>query len=194
MWQTLARATAPTFKLGRPTALRRKNGKSPMWGGGVYELEPQHALGKRLDVSDAGSGDGVNVQIWSANGGGAQRWRLLEQGNDIFELTPLCAPYRRLDVYGAGTTDVVNVQIWQDIDGGAQRWKLLSLSPVSFIDGANVINSNNIIIGFGTNMIDQASVAASDFAITNGSGARLIVTGAQLEPEDGRDRKSTRLN
>ena len=52
----------------------------PFASGTIFQLEPQCALGKCLDVANAGTGDGANVQIGSANGTAAQEWKVTDVG------------------------------------------------------------------------------------------------------------------
>ena len=48
-------------------------------GGDLFELEPQCAPGKVLDVNAVSTVNGGNVHIWTTFGGGNQRWSLLPQ-------------------------------------------------------------------------------------------------------------------
>ena len=91
---------------------------------GVYELEPQHAIGKRLTVSGAGMEDGTEAQIGTASGTQSQAWRLTGVGNGVYELSPQHAPAKRLDVNGSSTANGARVQIWASTATNAQRWKL----------------------------------------------------------------------
>ena len=92
---------------------------------GIYELEPQHAIGKRLTVSGSGTSDGTEAQISTANGAPAQAWKLTNVGNTIYELSPQHAPTKRLDVNGSSSTDGAKVQLWTSNSTNAQRWKLI---------------------------------------------------------------------
>lgn len=99
-------------------------------GGGIvdnalYELEPECAPGKRLDVNASADANGANVQIWQAFGNPAQTWRVTSVGNGFYELTLQCAAGRRLDVNGLGSANGTNVQIWQAFGNAAQRWKFI---------------------------------------------------------------------
>ncbi|MDX6765816.1 MAG: RICIN domain-containing protein [Candidatus Methylacidiphilales bacterium] len=93
----------------------------------LYELEPQCAAGKRLDVNASADVNGANVQIWQSFGNPAQTWRVTSVGNGFYELTPQCATGRRLDVDGMGSANGTNVHIWQSFGNAAQRWKLISV-------------------------------------------------------------------
>src|SRR6185295_17614369 len=41
---------------------------------GTHTLTPQHATSKRMDLAGANTSNGNKVQIWTANGTGAQNW------------------------------------------------------------------------------------------------------------------------
>lgn len=48
-------------------------------GRGNYNLEPASALGKNLDVNSSSTANDTQIQIYSANIGNAQKFRLLKQ-------------------------------------------------------------------------------------------------------------------
>lgn len=100
--------------------------------GAIYELEPQHAPGMRLDVSGAFDVDSANVQIWTDNNSSAQSWRMLLQGDGTYELVPQCATGRRLDVYGGTDANGADVKIWTDNNTPSQRWTILEVSTGLF--------------------------------------------------------------
>ena len=92
---------------------------------GIYELEPQHAIGKRLTVNGSGTADGTEAQIGTANGATSQAWKVISVGNNIYELSPQHATSKRLDVNGASSADGAKVQLWTSNTSNAQRWKLI---------------------------------------------------------------------
>lgn len=102
-------------------------GSSGIMAGGVYELEPQHALGKRLDVRSLSTANEAVVELYQRNGGKNQQWKFMDKGNGIYELEPQHAPGKRLDVYGVSAGDNVKVQSYGSNGGSNQRWKLIDL-------------------------------------------------------------------
>ena len=127
--------------------------------GALYGLEPQNALGKRLDVSSNGAANGTNAQIWESNSNPNQSWKLLRVGEGIYELEPGNAPGQRLDVSANGSANGTNVQIWQTYHNGAQRWNftpqgndVYSLEPgcapgkVLDVNGRSSANGANVQI------------------------------------------------
>lgn len=93
--------------------------------GAVYELEPQCAAGKRLDVAGASSADGTNVQIYTDNNGTGQGWTFQDQGDGTWELIPQCATGSRLETIGVNNGGSgANVQIWSDHNGSDSRWRV----------------------------------------------------------------------
>ena len=95
--------------------------------GGVYELEPQHAIGKRLDVSGWSTADKATVEIYRSTGGNNQRWKLIDKGNGVYELEPQHALGKRLDVVAASTANEAKAQIYTSNNGLNQLWKLIDL-------------------------------------------------------------------
>ena len=100
--------------------------------GGVYELEPVCAPGKRLDVSGVSTSDGASLHIWTDFSAGNQQWRAELQGDGRFELIPQHATSKRLDVSGAVNADGQQVVIWGDNNGTAQRWMLTPQSDGTY--------------------------------------------------------------
>ncbi|MDJ1472374.1 PQQ-dependent sugar dehydrogenase [Cytophagaceae bacterium DM2B3-1] len=94
--------------------------------GGIYELEPQNALGQRLDVRGINTANGTVVELYQSNSGLNQRWKFIDRGNNIYELEPQHAPGTRLDVKGQSSADNAAVQIYASNGGLNQRWKLIS--------------------------------------------------------------------
>ena len=102
-------------------------GSSPIVAGGVYELEPQHALGQRLDVRGVSMEDRAIVELFQSNSGANQRWKFISKGNGIYELEPQHAPGKRLDVAGRSVADNIKVQTYSSNSGSNQLWKLIDL-------------------------------------------------------------------
>jgi hypothetical protein len=71
-----------------------------------------------LDVSNAGTAPGTNVQIWGCNGTNAQKWTL----NSAGELRSGVGTNLCLDVDDANTTPGTNVQIFGCNGTNAQKW------------------------------------------------------------------------
>jgi hypothetical protein len=110
-------------------------------GGGYYQLEPQSDVGKRLDVSGAGTTQGTNVAVWHQNGLDAQKWKLIAVGGGYYELEPKHAPGQRLDVAGAGTASPTNVYLWTQNGNDAQKWKFI------FKSGARLAVEKSALMG-----------------------------------------------
>ena len=102
-------------------------GSTGIVSGGVYELEPQHALGMRLDVRALSKADKAIVELYQMNGGLNQRWKFIAKGNGIYELEPQHAPGKRLDVEGRSAGDNAKVQTYASNGGTNQAWKLIDL-------------------------------------------------------------------
>lgn len=105
--------------------------------GGTYELVPAVAEGVRVDISGGSTANGANAQIWSANGGDAQRF---EAGVDAE--TGLCTlanvkSGKLLAVAGSGTAPGTNVLQWSPTGSSGQKWL-----PV--LDGTMEVNGNAV--------------------------------------------------
>ena len=93
--------------------------------GAVYELEPQHAPGNRLDVRGVSTANRTLVDMFRRNGNANQQWKFISQGGDIYEIEPQHAPGKRLDVAGARTATNTRIHIYDRHGKDNQRWKAL---------------------------------------------------------------------
>jgi hypothetical protein len=92
---------------------------------GIYELIPQHATTKRLDVGGYSTANGAALNIWDDTNRSNQRWRMEVQSDGSYEIIPQHATTKRLEVGGWGTANGAKVNIWEDANGSNQRWNLL---------------------------------------------------------------------
>jgi fibronectin type 3 domain-containing protein len=95
---------------------------------GTYTLAPANAPGLRLDVAGAGTANGTNVDIVTANGATNQQWIFTNISGSIYRLSPAHAASQGLDVNGQLTTSGTNVQTWQYLGQQNQRWALSLVS------------------------------------------------------------------
>lgn len=133
--------------------------------GGVFTLINTNS-NKALDVAGAQTNDGTNVQIWSANGSGAQQWRFNQNSNGSYTLVNTNSG-RALDVAGAKTADGTNVQIATINGSGAQQWRFQ----------ANSNGSYTLVNLLSNKALDVASAQTTDGANVqiwqaNGTGAQ----------------------
>jgi beta-glucanase (GH16 family) len=120
---------------------------------GTHTLTPQHATGKRMDLSGAQTANGTKVQIWTANGTPAQSWSFSNVGvtpsgnyNIASSLGAFC-----LDVAAAGTANGTKVQIYQCNGTNAQSWNAVSVGGnVYELHPANAPGSCLDVTGVGT--------------------------------------------
>ncbi|MFB9237645.1 ThuA domain-containing protein [Plantactinospora siamensis] len=84
-------------------------------GGGGRTGPVVGLAGKCLDVRNAATADGTQVQLYSCNGTGAQQWTVGSDGM-------LKALGKCLDVSGGGTADGTKIQLWTCNGTGAQNW------------------------------------------------------------------------
>ncbi|MFC4149918.1 ThuA domain-containing protein [Micromonospora mangrovi] len=71
--------------------------------------------GKCLDVRNAATADGTQVQLYTCNGSGAQTWTVTP--NATVKALGKC-----LDVSGGGSADGTKIQLWTCNGTGAQNW------------------------------------------------------------------------
>lgn len=99
-----------------------------VWGGPSYiELEPQCAVGKRLDAPGSG-GNGTALRLFNDQNGSNQRYRFEPVGSGYYEIIPQHATGTRVEVINAGNFDGARVQLKNDSNNSgaynpAQRWR-----------------------------------------------------------------------
>ncbi|MGN9775358.1 RICIN domain-containing protein [Micromonospora sp. H33] len=71
--------------------------------------------GKCLDVRNAATADGTQIQIWTCNGTTAQTWTVTP--NSTIKALGKC-----LDISGGGSADGTKIQLWTCNGTGAQNW------------------------------------------------------------------------
>ncbi|WFE66022.1 ThuA domain-containing protein [Micromonospora sp. WMMD714] len=71
--------------------------------------------GKCLDVRNAATADGTQIQIWTCNGSAAQTWSVTP--NSTVKALGKC-----LDISGGGSADGTKIQLWTCNGSGAQNW------------------------------------------------------------------------
>ena len=100
--------------------------------GAVYELEPQHATGNRLDVRGASAANSTLVDMFRRNGNLNQQWKFISLGNDLYEIEPQHAPGKRLDVAGASLATNTEIHIYDRHGRANQRWKALPVGDGTY--------------------------------------------------------------
>jgi hypothetical protein len=89
-------------------------------GGGQYEIVNANS-GKCVDVSAASTANGANIQLWTCNGTGAQRFRVNDVGGGFKEIINTNSS-RCLDVSAQSTATGANVVQWDCWGGTNQQW------------------------------------------------------------------------
>ena len=92
-------------------------------GRGYYKLLNNYD-GNALDVENAGTANGTNVQKYIYNGSDAQLWDLIGNGNGYYLLVSKNSN-KFLDVSSGLTDDGTNVQIYERNHTQAQSWLLV---------------------------------------------------------------------
>lgn len=164
-----------------------------------------------LDVADASSKPGANLQVFSANGSDAQLWKFIDNGSGGYYLKSKCGTY--VDVRNTNFTDGNNVQMYSLLGGSAQKWVLdeewavMDETPVE--DGVYYIHSslaNNKVLDIAdaslkeranVQIFTQNGTAAQRFEITHVRDGyyKIIseVSGMALDVADGSSKSGANI-
>ena len=88
---------------------------------GIYYVGVKADPSQVLDIADASSSDGANLQIWSATGAANQKFRF-ECGDDGFYTITCLKSGKVLDVDNGNVVPGANVQQWSGYGGDSQKW------------------------------------------------------------------------
>ena len=78
--------------------------------------------GKLLEVANASTADGANVQQWTSNGHNCQKWRLESAGSGYYRIVNVNSG-KLLEVQNALTSDDANVVQWPSNGHYCQQWR-----------------------------------------------------------------------
>jgi hypothetical protein len=109
------------------------SGASPVILNGAHTLTPQNATGSRLDDFLSGLGSGNTIDIWGANGTGAQTWVFSNVSVVPSGYYNLAVSYGAFCVQASGTSSgsVVNLQPCNGSTG--QAWNVVPVGSGTYM-------------------------------------------------------------
>ncbi|ELZ00743.1 family 43 glycosylhydrolase [Natrialba aegyptia] len=93
--------------------------------GGEYVLNNADS-GQTLEVVNADTSDGADVQQWPWNGHPTQRWYCFEESDGTYRMKNACSG-KVAEVANASAAAGANVQQWTWNDGDHQRWRFVPI-------------------------------------------------------------------
>lgn len=134
---------------------------------GTYIIAAASNRSKVLDVSSGSRSNGANVQLWSSNGSGAQKWNVSANSDGTVSIQN-CRSKKYLDVLNAQGVSGANVQQWQGNGSPAQHWRIDYVSGGSFAI-RSAINDSLVLDVYGGALNDGANI---QIYAANGSDAQ----------------------
>lgn len=110
---------------------------------------------KLLEVANASTANGANVQQWTSNGHNCQRWRLEDAGGGYYRIVNVHSG-KLLEVANASTSDGANVQQWPNNGNYCQHWRLQDAGNGYYYLVNR--NSNKVADVYGCSTADGANV------------------------------------
>ncbi|SDZ16106.1 parallel beta-helix repeat (two copies) [Evansella caseinilytica] len=120
-----------------------------------FQLKSRHS-GKLLEVGNASTENGANVNQWENTNCSCQRWTLTRDNSGYFGVINVNSG-KALDVYNGATSDGANVVQWDYHGGAMQQWQLKPNSSGYFtlinrnsgkaldVEGKSTANGGNIV-------------------------------------------------
>lgn len=93
---------------------------------GTYTITSKHS-GKLVEVGNADTADGANVNQWPANGHPTQQWVITHISGDDYSVINANSG-QALEVYGFSSDDGANIAQWPYWGGSAQFWTITEQS------------------------------------------------------------------
>lgn len=93
---------------------------------GTYRVVARHS-GKALDVYGEATADGSNVDQWTYDGGGNQRWALTHLGGNVYRILGVQIG-KALQVATLSTADDTNIDIGTYTAAANQQWMISALA------------------------------------------------------------------
>ncbi len=92
--------------------------------GYVYEMEPQHAIGQRLNVIGGGVNNGTLLDMMNSNAGSKQQqFKFISKGNGLYVIEPQNAIGKVIGVVGNSTANNALIEIETNGNKTSQTWK-----------------------------------------------------------------------
>ncbi len=115
-----------------------------------------------VDVSAAGTNDGMNIQLWTKLGVDNQKFYVHYLGSGSYELMTFCG--KRVDVSGAGREIGTNIVQWSSNGGNQQRWYIRSTGDGYY----NIISVHN---GLYLDVCANTAFNGNNIQLWSGNGA-----------------------
>lgn len=149
------------------TAAQRFNVVSvDILAGGTYFIQALKSPGFVMDVSGASSSDGANVQLYSNNDSGAQKWNVTKNGDGTYTFKN-AANGKALDLKSANATSGSNIQQWTANGSAAQKWNLQYMNGGG-IRIVSAVNPHYSIGISGNAYINKANIELQSNATSDG--------------------------
>ncbi len=130
------------------------SGSESIVNGSIYYVINRNS-GKALNVTGAGTGNGVNIDQSTFNATTAQQWKVVDGGNGYKELVAQCSG-KCADVEGASLANGANIsqytvsgtsnQLWSVVGVGGGFWKIVNKNSgkVMDVEGSSTASGANV--------------------------------------------------
>ncbi|WP_347232286.1 RICIN domain-containing protein [Streptomyces sp. Root66D1] len=154
-------------------------------GNGYTVIQVPGAPGMCLDVQGGGKTNGTPVQIFTCNGGAAQKWEL-EGGEEDLHLRNVNS-FKCLDVAGNGSANGTKIQIWDCYGSKGQSWKgdVRAASPLKSLTTGKCLDLSAFTKSTDTRLWDCKGTSAQKYLIKptgeKGAGSTPYPVKAQFD-------------
>jgi hypothetical protein len=95
----------------------------PVLNDGIYTISTALAANRSLDVSNAGTSNGTNIQLWASNSTNAQKWQVLRTKDGFYIIKNILSG-STIDLSNAKTANGANIQLYSPNSTCAQKWQI----------------------------------------------------------------------
>ncbi len=152
-------------------------------GSGYFTLK--NGTGYMLDIPYGENADGVNVQVWSANGMDPQKFKAVASSKSgaYGILTLASADTKALDVYNFSTEDGGNVCQWTYYDNTCQQWIFEAISSSGSSDSGSSGSSgssSSTDTSDGTVVTSFSALQSAVSSAASNGGGKVYVKGTTI--------------
>ena len=158
---------------------------------GIYTVVARHS-GKLLEVASDGRNNGSNVQQFTSNGCGCQRWTVAHQGNGQYTLVGVNSG-KNLDVSALSTANGANIQIWAATGADNQKFTIKPTAEgyyrITAVHSGKVVDVSGASTANGANVHQWAYLGGLNqqwqfVSYTTGQIAEAPETALELQPNN----------
>ncbi|MBO7657031.1 RICIN domain-containing protein [Candidatus Saccharibacteria bacterium] len=159
----------------------RNNSKEQKWSfkfvspieEGTYTIQSELKNTMTVDVAGGSGADGANIQLFTSNGSGAQKWKVAINEDGSYTIKNV-ASGKVLDVAGGRMSDGANIQLYKQNNSCAQKWRIVTNEDRTYT--LYSMCSEKVLDVAGGRMSDGANIQLHGYNSSKAQKWKFVVT------------------